>query len=100
MALFPEDTNNFDYEGNGYWCYNNITAGEVTGARICIKQNRAIAVSLEHGNTLGKCANSLSSCYSVAVKARSLYAGALGQTSLFQLKQWLGRSGYMQHLRR
>ncbi|MCM3638711.1 hypothetical protein M3152_13475 [Sporosarcina luteola] len=79
MALFPEDTNDFDYEANGYFIYDNVTSGNITGARINIKYDRAIAISFKHGNTLGKCKGSLKECYDLAIRARSIYATAFRQ---------------------
>lgn len=79
MAIWKEDVTGFDYAKNGYAIYDKLTIGDVKNARINTKHQRAIAISLLHGNTLSECTKSLKTCYDVAVKARSLYAGAYHQ---------------------
>lgn len=73
MGLFPEDNGNYNYSANGYLIDTGISAGTITNARINSKYQRAIAVSLIHGNTATKCAGSLKECYDIAVKSRSIY---------------------------
>ncbi|MBK3493929.1 hypothetical protein JFL43_03460 [Viridibacillus sp. YIM B01967] len=73
MGLFPEDSGSFDYEKNEYLIDSKINVGNITGARINSKYDRAIAVSLIHGNTATKCAGSLKECHDIAVKARTIY---------------------------
>ncbi|WP_082337507.1 hypothetical protein [Lysinibacillus sp. FJAT-14745] len=79
MAIWKEDVTGFDYAKNGYAIYDKLTIGDVKNARINTKHQRAITISLLHGNTLSECTKSLKTCYDVAVKARSLYAGAYHQ---------------------
>ncbi|MEK5333726.1 hypothetical protein [Lysinibacillus sp. FSL W8-0992] len=73
MALFPEDNGNFDYKANGYYIYENVAVGSIQNARINVKYQRAIAISLIHGNTAVQCASSLRECYNLAVEARKIY---------------------------
>lgn len=80
MAIWKEDVTGFDYRKDGYAIYDKLTIGDIKNARINTKHQRAIAISFMHGNTLSECTKSLKTCYDVAVKARSLYAGAYHQT--------------------
>ncbi|MFJ7667530.1 hypothetical protein ACIQXI_10490 [Lysinibacillus sp. NPDC097195] len=73
MALFPEDNGNFDYKANGYYINDNVNVGSIQNAQINVKYQRAIAVSLIHGNTAVQCASSLKECYNIAVEARKIY---------------------------